>query len=233
MQIGMIGLGRMGGNIVRRLMGGGHSAVVYDRDPKAAQPLGWRGRRRSRRSCRFRRAVGEVQQRGVGDAAGGRDHRSHRRGAGKADVEAGDILIDGGNSLLPRRHQPGGGLLKATRHPLSWMSARQRRRMGTGTRLLHDDRRRQGKRLRAFLDPIFKTLAPGSRLDRHARPDARDNDHRRSRRVISIADRSAQDISAKMVHNGIEITGVMQAYAEGFDILKGRNSGGGAGRSER
>ena len=73
MQLGMIGLGRMGGNIVRRLMNNGHTTVVYDKDPKAVAGLtgGRRGRRRH--AGGFRRQARKAAN-GVGNVAGRQDH---------------------------------------------------------------------------------------------------------------------------------------------------------------
>ena len=62
MQLGMIGLGRMGGNIVRRLMKHGHTTVVYDKDPKAVAAHRRRRRGRRRRAGRFRRQAGASRE---------------------------------------------------------------------------------------------------------------------------------------------------------------------------
>ena len=98
MQIGMVGLGRMGGNMVRRLMKGGHACVVYDR--------GADGRRRLREGGATpakspRRAGGKAREaaRGVGDGAGGQHHREHRHES-PAARRGGDTIIDGGNSFF-------------------------------------------------------------------------------------------------------------------------------------
>ena len=62
MQLGMIGLGRMGGNIVRRLMKHGHTTVVYDKDPKAVAAIGGRRRGRHRRAGGFRQASSKSRE---------------------------------------------------------------------------------------------------------------------------------------------------------------------------
>ncbi len=137
MQLGMIGLGRMGANMVRRLIKGGHDCAVFDMSPKAVAEL--------------------VKEKAVGAAslADLVDKLAQPRAlwlmvpAAAVDstiaallplLAPGDILIDGGNSLLRRRHSPRAGT-RAQRHPLR-RRRHQRRRVGTGARLLHDDRRR-------------------------------------------------------------------------------------------
>ena len=106
MQLGMIGLGRMGGNIVRRLMKHGHTTVVYDKDEKAVAALGGRRRGRRQGAGGLRARSSKSPARGLGDAAGGQDHRGDDRGAGASLMEAGDIIIDGGNTFWQGRHPP-------------------------------------------------------------------------------------------------------------------------------
>ena len=140
MQLGMIGLGRMGANMVRRLMKSGHQCVVFDVSPKAVADLA-----RTRRSGRPRsadvvrkldkpRAVWLMVPAAVVDKTIA-DLVPH--------LESGDILIDGGNSYYiddirrARSSHP--------RDPLR-RCRNQRRRLGVGARILHDDRRREGGR---------------------------------------------------------------------------------------
>ena len=77
MQIGVIGLGRMGGNIVRRLSRAGHTCVVYDANAATAQELRKRGRDAGRVGRRSGEQARPRAAHRVGDAAGGQDHRSH------------------------------------------------------------------------------------------------------------------------------------------------------------
>ena len=96
MQLGMIGLGRMGANMVRRLLKGGHQCVVFDRSPKAVQELA-KEKAVGRRLARGLREEAGEAARGLADGPGGRRGQDHRRPRCRI-LEAGDILIDGGNS---------------------------------------------------------------------------------------------------------------------------------------
>ena len=139
MQIGMMGLGRMGANMVRRLLRAGHQCVVYDIDP--GQRRGSRqGRRHRRRLGRgVRRQARKAAQR-LADAAGG-DHRARRRpgggpdGRGRHRHRRRQLALSGGG-------RPGGAARRQGR-PLR-RCRHQRRRLGPRTRLLPDDRRAAG-----------------------------------------------------------------------------------------
>ena len=104
MQLGMIGLGRMGGNIVRRLMRGGHSCVVFDKSTEAVR--GARRRRRERRAAISPISCSSSTSRARSGSCC-RPARSPMRTIVELAglLEAGDILIDGGNSLLPGRRR--------------------------------------------------------------------------------------------------------------------------------
>ena len=133
-------------------------------------------------------------------------------------LEAGDILIDGGNSYYVddiRRAKE----LAAKRHPLRGRR-HQRRRLGPGARLLHDDRRRDAAVQR--LDPIFKTLAPGP--GDIARTPGREKLGGTAEQGYLHCGPNGAGHFVKMVHNGIEY-GIMAAYAEGLGILRHANVG--------
>ena len=216
MQLGMIGLGRMGGNIVRRLMRNGHQCVVFDQNPAADEGAGRRGASAapptssdSSRQLDKPRAVwvmlpaGEITEATVNELG--------------ELLEAGDIIIDGGNAFYKddiRRAQA----LKAEGHPLHRLR-HQRRRLGPRARLLPDDRRRQGSGRPSRSD--LRRLAPGAG-DIPRRPAARARDPRVEHGYIHCGPNGAGHF-VKMIHNGIEY-GLMQAYAEGFDILRGAAS---------
>ena len=138
MQLGMIGLGRMGGNMVRRLLKGGHRCVVYDRSANAAAELvkekavGTTSLVDFVKKLTKPRAVWLMVPTGVVDNVIA-DLLPH--------LERGDILIDGGNSYYIddiRRAKE----LDIQGHPLC-RRRHERRRLGARPRLLHDDRRRR------------------------------------------------------------------------------------------
>ena len=166
MQLAMIGLGRMGANMVRRLIKGGHQCVVFDMSPKAVEDLarGKSGRRLL--AGRPREQAGKAAG-GLADGSGGRggqDHCRPRAASGERRHPHRRRQL-----VLRRRYPPRQGAcgegdpLRGRRH--------QRRRVGTGARLLHDDRRPEAAV--QHLDPIFKTLAPGTGRHPAARRDAR------------------------------------------------------------
>ena len=97
MQLGMVGLGRMGANMVRRLMRDGHACVVYDVNPDAVAELAGEG---ADGRLLARRPGGEAERapRGLGDGAGRRDHREDASTSVAAVLDSGDAIIDGGNS---------------------------------------------------------------------------------------------------------------------------------------
>ena len=164
MQLGMIGLGRMGANMVRRLLKGGHQCVVYDRSPSAVKQLVEEKARGATsladlvKKLDKPRAVWLMVPAAVVDKTIA-DLLPH--------LETGDILIDGGNSYYVddiRRAKE----LAAKADPLCGCG-HQRRRLGPGARLLHDDRRRTEAVQR--LDPIFADArARRGRHPAHAGP---------------------------------------------------------------
>lgn len=216
MQIGVVGLGRMGGNIVRRLMRAGHQCVVYDANAETARKLGDEGAK----------AVGSHEEM---VAALNGPHRTIwlMLPAGKITEEAvegfsgllgkGDILIDGGNSYYKddiRRAQTlkqrGIDYLDVGTSGGVWGLERGYCMMIGGDKQAVD-----------YLDPIFNTLAPGiGDIERTSGRSAADS---RAERGYIHAGPAGAGHFVKMVHNGIEY-GLMQAYAEGFDILKNKNS---------
>ncbi|HUO28918.1 MAG TPA: decarboxylating 6-phosphogluconate dehydrogenase [Bryobacteraceae bacterium] len=215
MQLGMIGLGRMGSNMVRRLMRGGHQCVVFDRSPKAVQDL--------------------VQEK----AAGSDSLANLVKGLAKpraiwlmvpaavvdqsiADIlphlDPDDILIDGGNSY--------------------YIDDIRRAKELTGKRIHYVDVGTSGgvwglergycmmiggePTVVKHLDPIFATLAPGIG-DIPRTPDREKFDGTAEQGYLHCGPNGAGHF-VKMVHNGIEY-GLMAAYAEGLSILRAANVG--------
>jgi len=212
MQLGMIGLGRMGGNIVRRLMRNGHTCVVYDRSADAVGALTKEGATGSSGLADFVGKLTAPKVVWVMLPAGKITHDTIVELSGL--LGKGDILIDGGNSkflddiahaelLSPK----GITFVDVGTSGGVWGLERGYCMMIGGTKEAVD-----------HIDPILKTLAPGAgTIDKT--PGREGRDPRVENGYIHAGPAGAGHF-AKMVHNGIEY-GVMQAYAEGFDILKG------------
>src|SRR5246500_1924417 len=214
MQLGMIGLGRMGGNIVRRLMKHGHSTVVYDKDPKAVAAIAADGAVGSGTLEEFVSKLTKPRTAWVMLPAGKITEATIE--ALSKLMEPGDVIIDGGNTFWQDDVRRGQTLKKLGIHYLDvgtsggvWGIDRGYCMMIGGDKAVVDR-----------LDPIFAGLAPGSGdIPRTGGRQGRDS-------RIELGYIHAGPVGAghfvKMVHNGIEY-GLMQAYAEGFDILKNAN----------
>jgi 6-phosphogluconate dehydrogenase len=216
MQIAMVGLGRMGANMVRRLTRGGHTCVVYDRSQDAVQGLVKEGAIGSTSladmvsKLKKPRAVWLMVPAGVVDATV-QDVRKH--------LEPGDIIIDGGNSYYvdDLRHAKSiaeDGLKFVDVGTSGGVFGLER---GYCLMIGGDDEPVK------YLDPIFKTLAPG-RGDVERTPG-------RDKAPATTAEEGYLHCGppgaghfVKMVHNGIEY-GIMAAYAEGLNVLKHANVG--------
>ena len=211
MQLGMIGLGRMGGNIVRRLMKQGHTTVVYDKDPKAVAALGADGSVGASALEDFVKKLEKPRTAWVMLPAGKITEATIEALAKLMDKD--DVIIDGGNTFWQDDVRRGKALKARGIHYLDvgtsggvWGIERGYCMMIGGDKAVIDR-----------LDPIFRTLAPGiGDIDRTKGRDGRDP---RIEQGYIHAGPVGSGHFVKMVHNGIEY-GLMQAYAEGFDILK-------------
>ena len=139
MQLGMIGLGRMGGNIVRRLMKRGHSAVVYDKDQKAVAALAAEGAVGAATLEEFVSKLEKPRTAWVMLPAG-KITEATVETLSKL-MQADDVIIDGGNSFWQDDVRRGKALQRT--RPALCRCRHQRRRLGHRARLLHDDRRRE------------------------------------------------------------------------------------------
>jgi len=211
MQLGMIGLGRMGGNIVRRLMKHGHTTVVYDKDEKAVAALAADGAAGAKALEDFVAKLTKPRTAWVMLPAG---RITEETIAALAKLmEADDVIIDGGNSFWQDDVRRGRTLKQRGIHYLDvgtsggiWGIERGYCMMIGGDKAVVDR-----------LDPIFAALAPGIGDIPHT-PHREGRDPRVEQGYIHAGPVGAGHF-VKMVHNGIEY-GLMQAYAEGFDILK-------------
>jgi 6-phosphogluconate dehydrogenase len=215
MQLGMIGLGRMGGNIVRRLMRNGHTAVVYDKDAKAVAGLGNEGAQGASTLQEFVAKLEKPRTAWVMLPAG---HITETTIEAIAQLmDEGDVIIDGGNTFWQDDVRRGKALKARGIHYVDvgtsggvWGIERGYCMMIGGD-----------KQVVSRLDPIFATLAPGiGDIPRTAGRAGRDP--RIEQGYIHAGPIGAGHF-VKMIHNGIEY-GLMQAYAEGFDILKNANA---------
>jgi len=215
MQLGMIGLGRMGGNIVRRLMRDGHSCVVYDKSADAVKGLAGEGATPSNDLADFVKELEAPRAVWVMLPAGKITHETVEELSEL--LSSGDILIDGGNSFF-QDDIAHSDLLK--KKGIRYLD------VGTSGGVWGLERgycMMIGGDKGAFehLDPIFKTLAPGiGTIDKTPNREGREP---RVEQGYLYCGPAGSGHFVKMVHNGIEY-GVMQAYAEGFDILKGVNT---------
>jgi 6-phosphogluconate dehydrogenase len=215
MQLGMIGLGRMGGNIVRRLMRNGHSAVVYDKDAKAVAGLAGEGAVGAATLEEFVAKLEKPRTAWVMLPAG---HITETTIEALAKLmQPGDVIIDGGNTFWQDDVRRGKALKE---YGLSYLD------VGTSGGIWGIERGYcmmigGDKQVVDRLDPIFGTLAPGIGDIPHT-PGRDGRDPRVERGYIHAGPVGAGHF-VKMIHNGIEY-GLMQAYAEGFDILKNASS---------
>jgi 6-phosphogluconate dehydrogenase len=216
MQLGMIGLGRMGGNIVRRLMTNKHHCVVFDTNAKARDALAKEGASAAATLSDLVAALSDKPRAIWVMLPAGRitEETIERLGA---LLEADDIIIDGGNTFykddIRRAKTLAAKRIRYVDCGTSggvWGVERGYCLMIGGPKAAVD-----------HLDPIFSALAPG--LGDIPRTPGRDKHDARAERGYIHAGPSGAGHFVKMVHNGIEY-GLMQAYAEGFDILRNKDS---------
>ncbi len=215
MELGIIGLGRMGGNISQRLMRAGHRTVVYDRNETVVHGLADKGATASSgladmvakltppRAVWVMLPAGKITEATVADLA--------------ELLDSGDTIIDGGNTFYKddirrARELSAKGIVYVDVGTSGgiWGIERGYCMMIGGEKAVVER-----------LDPIFAALAPGiGTIERT--PEREGHDPRSEQGYIHAGPAGAGHF-VKMVHNGIEY-GMMQAYAEGFDILRTKDS---------
>ncbi|HVO59650.1 MAG TPA: decarboxylating 6-phosphogluconate dehydrogenase [Terriglobales bacterium] len=215
MQLGMIGLGRMGANMTRRLMRGGHQVVVSDLSPDNIQHLAKEGAIASSSLDDFVAKLKPPRTAWLMVPAGGPTESTVQ--ALSQRFQKGDIIIDGGNSYFKDDIRRSKQLKDRGIHYVD---------VGTSGGVWGIDRGYcmmigGPKEAVSRLDPIFKTLAPG-RGDIPRTPGREKMGGTAEEGYIHCGP-SGSGHFVKMVHNGIEY-GMMQAYAEGFDIFKNATS---------
>jgi 6-phosphogluconate dehydrogenase len=211
MQLGMVGLGRMGGNIVRRLMRHGHGGVVYDRDAKAVSGLAGEGATAARSLDDLVTKLAKPRAIWVMLPAGEPTETAVMQLG--ASMDADDILIDGGNSQFKDDVRRARGLAAKGVHYLDVGTSGGVWGLDRGYCMMIGGDRAAVERL----DPIFAALAPGE--GNIPRTPGRDGHDPRAERGYLHCGPSGAGHFVKMIHNGIEY-GLMQAYAEGFSILR-------------
>ena len=215
MQLGMVGLGKMGANMTRRLMRGGHQLVVSDLSPDAVKQLAGEG---AAASSSLDDLVGRLSApRAVWIMVPAGDPTEKTVQALLSSMQAGDTIIDGGNSYFKD---------DVRRSKMCAARGVQYVDVGTSGGIWGIDRGYcmmigGPKEAVQRLDPIFKTLAPG-RGDIPRTPGREKMAGTAEDGYIHCGPAGSGHF-VKMVHNGIEY-GMMQAYAEGFDIFKNATS---------
>jgi 6-phosphogluconate dehydrogenase len=214
MKLAMIGLGRMGGNMTQRLIGGGHEVVAFDRDAQAVEKAHQSGSIPAATLHQVAENLEKPQIWWLMLPAGEITEAVMREIAGIADKGA--IIVDGGNSFWKHDVERCLYLEERGLHLVDvgvsggvWGLKRGYCMMigGNEAEVAH-------------LDPIFQTLAPGIGTIARTRavPEA---PHWQAEHGYVHCGPTGSGHFVKMIHNGIEY-GMMQAYAEGFDILKQR-----------
>ncbi|RXH19048.1 phosphogluconate dehydrogenase (NAD(+)-dependent, decarboxylating) [Bradyrhizobium guangzhouense] len=214
MQLGMIGLGRMGGNIVRRLMRHGHSTVVYDKDAKAVAGLAADGAVGSATLEEFIAKLERPRTAWVMLPAGRITEATIETIAGV--MQEGDVVIDGGNTFWQDDVRRGKALKARGIHYVDVGTSGGVWGLDRGYCMMIGGEKEVVDRL----DPIFAALAPGA--GDIPRTEGREGRDPRIEQGYIHAGPVGAGHFVKMIHNGIEY-GLMQAYAEGFDILKNAN----------
>jgi 6-phosphogluconate dehydrogenase len=215
MQIGMIGLGRMGANMVRRLIRGGHECVAFDLSPKAVQDLAKEGAVGAANFEDLIKKLAKPRALWLMVPAGAVDKTIAEL---LPHLEAGDTLIDGGNSYYVDDQRRAKELAEKKIHYVDVGTSGGVWGLERGYCMMIGGENEVVGRL----DPIFKQLAPG--MGDIARTPGREKNDGTSEMGYLHCGPNGAGHFVKMVHNGIEY-GVMAAYAEGLGVLRAANVG--------
>ncbi|HKP35356.1 MAG TPA: decarboxylating 6-phosphogluconate dehydrogenase [Pyrinomonadaceae bacterium] len=215
MQLGMIGLGRMGANMVRRLMRGGHSCVVWDVSPDSVGKMAAEGATGADSLADFVTKLAKPRAVWIMVPAG--EATENTVTALGAELEAGDTIIDGGNSYFKDDVRRAKALAEKGVNYVDVGTSGGVWGLDRGYCMMIGGPTESVRRL----DPIFKTLAPGP--GNIVRTTGREKVTGTVEDGYLHCGPAGSGHFVKMVHNGIEY-GLMQAYAEGFDIFHNANS---------
>jgi 6-phosphogluconate dehydrogenase len=215
MQIGVVGLGRMGGNITRRLLRAGHECVVFDVNAGPRQTLASEGATATEGLEQLVAALAAPRAIWVMLPAG--DITEQTIAALGKLAGPGDVIIDGGNTYYKDDIRRAKTLAETGIDYVDVGTSGGIWGFERGYCLMIGGPNAAVERL----DPIFRSLAPG--LGDIPRTPGRDNADPRPELGYLHAGPAGAGHFVKMVHNGIEY-GLMQAYAEGFDILRSKSS---------
>jgi 6-phosphogluconate dehydrogenase len=211
MQLGMVGLGRMGGNMVRRLMRNGHECSVFDLNADNVKQLEAEGAKGARSLEDLIEKLTKPRAVWVMVPAGNPTEQTVD--SLSKLMSGGDIIVDGGNSHFNDDIRRAGLLAEKGIHYLDagtsggiWGTERGYCLMIGGEKEVFD-----------HMEPIFKALSPGR--GEIPRTPGRENTGGTAESGYLYCGPSGAGHFVKMVHNGIEY-GLMQAYAEGFDIMR-------------
>ncbi len=215
MQIGMIGLGRMGANMVQRLMNDGHECVVFDINAGAVTDLSAQGAVGAQSLEDFMgklsnpRAIWLMLPAAIVD---------QELAALMPFLEAGDIVIDGGNSFYRDDIRRGAELKQNGIHYVDVGTSGGIAGLEGGYCLMIGGE----QEIASHLQPIFASLAPG--VDAAERGPGREKSDSTADQGYLYCGPHGAGHFVNMIHNGIEY-GIMEAYAEGFNILRKANAG--------
>jgi 6-phosphogluconate dehydrogenase len=216
MQLGMVGAGRMGAGLVRRLMNDGHSCVVYDVSPKAVKALEADGAVGAKSLKDFAAKLKKPRAAWVMVPAG---EITDKTIASLAEVlEPGDTIIDGGNSYYRDDLRHAAALKEKGIHHVDVGTSGGVWGMERGFCLMIGGEKKVVDRL----SPIFATIAPG--VDAAPRTPGRNGKPSQPEYGYLHCGPNGAGHFVKMVHNGIEY-GIMAAYAEGLNVIKNADAG--------
>jgi len=218
MQIAMVGLGRMGANMVRRLLGDGHACVVHDLDPQVRRALEQAGATGAASLDQLVSRLAPPRVVWLMLPAAAVDATL----ASLAPLlDAGDTIVDGGNTHYRDDVRRATGLAGRGIHFVDVGTSGGVWGLDNGYCLMVGGEAAAVRRL----EPVFASLAP--RFDSVARAPGRDGAPSGAERGFLHCGPNGAGHFVKMIHNGIEY-GLMAAYAEGFNLLRGACAGAGA-----